>query len=100
MFKPKIPEFVSTLGNTDRKNGLGFLQRLRNRGGAQHQDFGAVELSIPELDFYVITSRYPDLMSPDAEISTKAWNKFIRSSESAIYRTKSTNGKATSRLAK
>jgi hypothetical protein len=47
---------------------------------------GYVALSIPELDYYVIMQRFPDLQSPDAEIKRKAWLKFIRSPMSEPYR--------------
>lgn len=51
-------------------------------------DFGAVMLNIPELDYYIITERFPDLKSPDAEIKTRAWKKFARSEASLPYRMK------------
>jgi hypothetical protein len=83
-----VPKFFSKLGNQERHDGLVALYELRKRGGAAPMDFGVVELSIPTLDYEVITRRYPDLVSPDAEISKRAWDKFIQSSESSIYKTR------------
>lgn len=51
-------------------------------------DFGQVMLSIPELDYYVIINRFPDLASPDAETKTRAWKKFARDDASLPYRLK------------
>lgn len=45
-------------------------------------------LSIPELDYYVIIERFPDLKSPDAEIKRKAWIKFANSEVGQLYRVK------------
>jgi hypothetical protein len=51
-------------------------------------DFGAVLLTIPELDYYVLLARFPDLASQDAEIKTRAWKKFARDPASLPYRSK------------
>ena len=51
-------------------------------------DFGAHLLSIPELDYYVLLERFPDLKSPDAEIKRKAWIKFANSPVGEKYRDK------------
>jgi hypothetical protein len=56
-----------------------------------HQPWGSTILQIPELDFYVLVKRYPDLMSADAEISTRAYDKFLRSPESEPYRVRTTD---------
>lgn len=78
-------------GNQRRKRGLNYLQDLRRRGGLGHQEWASVMLSIPELDFYVLTKRYPDLISPDQQIANKAMDKFLRSPESAPYRVRDTD---------
>jgi len=78
-------------GNPQRRKGLDYLRSLRARGGLHHQEWGTVMLSIPELDFYVITKRYPDMLSPDMEIANKAMDKFLRSPESAPYRVRDTD---------
>lgn len=54
--------------------------------GATKLGFGAHLLSIPELDYYVLLERFPDLKSPDAEIKRKAWIKFANSEVGAKYR--------------
>ena len=43
-------------------------------------------LQIPEDHRLVLGLKYPDLNSPDASIHHKAWQKFMRSSESIPYR--------------
>lgn len=78
-------------GNAQRRKGLDYLRSLRAGGGLGHQEWASVMLSIPELDFYVITNRYPDMLSPDPEISNKAFDKFLRSPESAPYRVRDTD---------
>lgn len=83
----------SRKGNAQRKAGLNALQDMRNSGGLGHNEFGSVVLSIPELDFYVLSRRYPDLVAPDAETNKKAWDRFLASPESAPYRTRTTDRK-------
>lgn len=73
-------------GNPDRARVLSENKILRESGGAPMQDFGAVELRIPELDYYIIRERFPDLKSPDAEIRTRAWKKFLADPRSEIYK--------------
>ncbi len=51
-------------------------------------DFGAHLLSIPELDYYVLIERFPELKSLDAEIKRKAWIKFANSPLAEQYRDK------------
>lgn len=80
-------------GNQHRKRGLNALQDIRNNGGLGHNEFGSVVLSIPELDFYVLARRFPDLVAPDPETNRKAWDKFLVSPESAPYRTRNTDRK-------
>ena len=43
-------------------------------------------LSMTPLQYAQICKRYPDLKSDDNEIQTKAWKRFIASSESKPYR--------------
>ena len=43
-------------------------------------------LSMTPLQYSQICKRYPELKSPDNEIQTKAWKRFIASSESKPYR--------------
>lgn len=66
---------------------LDFNAELRkNKGALRHLSFAGLELNIPEIDFYVLLKKYPDLGCPDAEIKTKAWRKFIGTSESDKFR--------------
>jgi hypothetical protein len=79
-------------GNETRRQVLTLNKELRNLSTPlKHMDWGSLMLNIPELDFYVITKRYPELLSPDAEISTKAYDKFLRSPESEPYRVRRTD---------
>tara|TARA_R110002020_G_scaffold120196_1_gene274020 strand:+ start:852 stop:1175 length:324 start_codon:yes stop_codon:yes gene_type:complete len=43
-------------------------------------------LSFSEMQYEKITRKYPDLKSHDKEIQTRAWNRFMKSSESLPYR--------------
>lgn len=47
---------------------------------------GRPAMTIPMLDLHRLFRIYPDLRCPDAEIKTKAWMKFMNSSESEPYR--------------
>jgi hypothetical protein len=79
-------------GNAGRKEILNLNKELRNlTDPLGHSPWGSIILQIPELDFYVLVKRYPDLMSPDAEISTRAYDKFLRSPESLPYRVRNTD---------
>lgn len=49
-------------------------------------DWARAELDIPEAHYHVLCSKYPDLKCWDKEIRSKAWDKFIASSESRPYR--------------
>jgi hypothetical protein len=82
----------SKKGNAGRKEVLNLNKELRNlTNPLGHQPWGSTILQIPELDFYVLVKRYPDLMSADAEISTRAYDKFLRSPESEPYRVRTTD---------
>lgn len=43
-------------------------------------------LSLPEFEYHMLIRKNPDLGSPDSGISTRAWKKYIASSESRPYR--------------
>lgn len=74
-------------GNPLRAAVLEFNKRLRNGdGSAGKHDFGHVVLQIPELDFYILRERFPDLAAPDGETRLRAWKKFLRDPLSEIYR--------------
>jgi hypothetical protein len=61
-------------------------QRRDNPGSVKDLGFGRAALTIPQHDYMRLTKANPDLISPDAEIKTKAWQRFWRTSESRIYR--------------
>lgn len=83
-----MPTFVTTCGNADRAKHLAEVKRMRDGiDPKSHASFGSVSLLIPELDAAVLKVRFPDLTSPDADIRTKAWQKFARSPLSEPYRT-------------
>ena len=69
-----------------RKAVLEETRELRNLGVTFDVPFGRVALNIPQLDFQRLIKIYPDLNSPDGHTQTRAWRKFIRSSESKPYR--------------
>lgn len=58
----------------------------KNPGALRSMDSMGLELTIPESDYYYLKQKYPELSSPDGAIRTRAWKKFIGSSESAIYK--------------
>lgn len=71
----------------NRKAILREVQTRRdNPGSVRDLSFGRPVLTIPDLDLHRLFRIYPDLACPDAEIKTKAWLKFMRSSESKPYR--------------
>lgn len=78
------------LGNQGRASVLeeNKQRRMGSLPAPRKLDFGAALLRIPELDYYCLVHRFPDLASPDAEIKTRAWKKFARDSASLPYRHK------------
>jgi len=79
-------------GNQHRRETLNLNKELRNlTDPLGHLPWGSTILQIPELDYYVLLHRYPEMNSPDAEIRTKAFDKFMRSSESLPYRIRTTD---------
>jgi len=81
-------------GNASRRQLLTLNQELRNLDTPMgHHSWGSNVLQIPELDYYVLVKRFPDLQAPDAEISTRAWDKFLKSPESEPYRVRRTDRK-------
>ena len=68
-----------------RKAVLEDTQELRKLGVNFDVGFGRVALQIPQLDYQRLLKAYPDLACPDGHTQTKAWQKFMRSSESKPY---------------
>lgn len=80
---------LQKLANRNRRNHLAFINEIRQGTRpkpAEMPVMGRVVLSIPELDFYVLKHRFPDLASPDNEIRTRAYKKFLASPLSEPYR--------------
>lgn len=87
-----FPDGGTHCGNKDRARHLDGIRRIRegvdpkpktlgSKGG-----FAGMELSIPELDYYVIVQRFPDLRSKDPQIKRNAWLKFMGDPASEPYR--------------
>ena len=70
--------------NSDRI--LAENQKWRNEGLIKKRPDLHFAISMPEFEYYMLMRRYPDLDSKDSEICTKAWKKWIASSESRPYR--------------
>lgn len=85
--------------NPDRASGLDALATRRNeRGVAKLKDdegraFGYAALAIPELDYYVLLARFPDLNSKDRDTQKRAWQQFCKSEHSLPYRVDASIGK-------
>jgi hypothetical protein len=58
----------------------------RNKGALRDLGSMGCELRIPEPDYYMLVDLYPDLDSKDADIQTRAWQRFLASSASDAYR--------------
>lgn len=87
-----FPDGGTHCGNKDRAKHLAAIKRIRDgvdpapKKLGTNGGFAGVELSIPELDYYVLQHRFPDLKSKDPEIRRRAWLKFAKSPESEPYR--------------
>lgn len=66
--------------------------KLRREGGLADLTFAGDQLRIPEIAFYALKVKYPDLAAPDGEIRTKAWKRFYASSEADPYRVRDKRG--------
>ena len=86
-FKVEGDRLVRRTAQPTRRPILEFVHRIRTEGDAVRPlTFMGWELSIPENDYFPLLEKYPELNSPDAEIRTRAWRKFIGSSEAEPYR--------------
>ena len=66
--------------------------KLRREGGLADLTFAGDQMRIPEIAYYALQKKYPDLASPDGQTRTKAWKKFYASSEADPYRTHDRRG--------
>jgi len=84
--------------NAFRQRVLSFLQDRRRSGAkpatvGDGETWGYMPYAIPELDYYILIHRFPELASKDRETHTRAWNKFFASPLSAPYRTDDSIGR-------
>jgi hypothetical protein len=59
-------------------------QRLADRK-TKDLKMGRLYLEVPEMDLWQLKLKYPELGSKDAEIKTRAWKKFIHTTEAKPY---------------
>jgi len=78
-------------GNPVRRSVLAAVADIRREGVRPGTPWGGVELMIPELDYAVLTRRFPDLGSPDHEIRLRAWKGFLATSAADPYRVRPRN---------
>ena len=76
--------------NRERHNHLEFINRVRVEDVAKPREFMQPMCSIPPLDWAVLKRRFPELMSPDAQIKQQAWRVFLLHPASEPYRIKET----------
>ncbi len=80
--------FPETRGpNAERHNHLEFINRVRIEQTAKPREFMQPMCCIPPLDWAVLKNRFPELISPDAQIKTHAWRVFMAHPASEPYRT-------------
>ena len=71
----------------DTRHILEFNSEIRkNPDALRSLEWGALALQIPELHYWRLVKKYPDLIAKHAHTKTQAWMKFLNSSESAPYR--------------
>ena len=62
-------------------------QQVRNdKDAVRKMDWAKPYLNIPTRALLALWKKYPDLKCPDSEIRTKAWLKFLATSESDPFR--------------
>ena len=76
--------------DTHHDPSMEYIQRVRNEDivDPSFAPDSMMELQIPEMAYHLLIRKHPDLGSNDNDIATKAWKKFIASSESKPYRVK------------
>ena len=70
----------------NREASLAEVKKIRESGIVQKKDAFWWQLSFPPMDLAKLKRKYPELDSDDMQIKAKAWNKFLKSSESQPYR--------------
>lgn len=86
-FKVEGDRLVRRTAQPSRRPILEFVKQIRTAGDVLRPlSFMGWELSIPENDYFPLLQKYPELNSQDAELRTRAWKKFMASSEAEQYR--------------
>lgn len=93
-FNERILRSVPARGNPLRSSILELNQSVREaKEQMGHLDCGSLVMQIPELDYYVLLRRFPELNSVDPTENKNAWDKFLRSPEAAPYRLRRNDGR-------
>lgn len=58
----------------------------KNPGAINDLSFGRLAISMPELDYWQLVKRKPELQAPDKQTRDAAWAKWMASAESAPYK--------------
>ena len=66
-------------------------QRIRIEEPLKHLGWGSWVLCVPELHWWRLKKKYPDLNAPHGPTRTKAWLKLMASPEGDQYRVKERN---------
>lgn len=90
----RILKAAPAKGNKLRSDILELNQSVRNaKQQMGHLDCGSLMMQIPELDYYVLLRRFPELNSQDPTENKNAWEKFMRAPESEPYKVRRNDGK-------
>lgn len=74
------------LSQPSRDAILDYVKTLRDTDAVRKTDVLRWTLTIPQIDRMLLGIKYPELDSPDPQIKTRAWKRFIASEESKPYR--------------
>jgi hypothetical protein len=77
---------LSEVYDPNRNAAMGYIADMRSSADIQDMSWGRWQLSIPELDLMLLKRKYPELNSKDNDMKTRAWKRFLASSESKPYR--------------
>jgi hypothetical protein len=81
-------------GHPSRQAALQANAEMRKgRVGGVPDDWGYVALNVPVSDMRILQVRFPELASPNADVQHRAWQRFIRSPESAPYKVRRNDGR-------
>jgi hypothetical protein len=74
------------------KGLLDGVQTIRDNRLTRPMQWGVAELEIPVGMLHFLKKKYPELGSPDAQIKTRAWKRFLASPQSKPFRTRGRGG--------